>query len=209
MEEDKLAIKSHIITEAGKLFRKYGVKSVTMDDIAKQMGISKRTIYQHLQDKDELVNILLEARITTHECGLAKNAKLGEDAVHEVFLSLAEVNVWLTTFNRKLFYDLQKYYPAAWARLRDFKEKSLAKTISRNLKRGLGEGIYRKDMNIDVLTGLRLSHTQMLLNTEGQYGRHSYSIAQVAEEVTTHYLYGICNTKGIKLIEKYKQLTEK
>jgi AcrR family transcriptional regulator len=55
MEEDKLALKSYIITEAGKLFREYGVKSVTMDDIAKQMGISKRTIYQHLQDKDELV----------------------------------------------------------------------------------------------------------------------------------------------------------
>jgi len=202
MEEDKTALRSYIITEAGKLFREYGVKSVTMDDIAKQIGISKRTIYQHLQDKDELVNILLDARINTHECGLAKNAKLGEEAVHEVFLSLAEVNVWLTTFNRKLFYDLQKYYPNAWARLRDFKEKSLAKNISRNLKRGIAEGIYRKEINIEVLTGLRLSHTQLLFETEGQY-----SIAQVMEEVTTHFLYGICNIDGIRLIKKYRQLT--
>jgi hypothetical protein len=117
------------------------------------------------------------------------------------------VNVWLTTFNRKLFYDLQKYYPSAWARLRDFKEKILAKNISRNLKRGIAEGIYRKDMNIEVLTGLRLSHTQLLFNSEGQYGEHKYSIVQVVEEITIHFLYGICNTSGIRLIEKYKQLT--
>ncbi|SFH23750.1 TetR/AcrR family transcriptional regulator [Pedobacter insulae] len=206
MEEDKSILKSHIIAEAGLLFRQYGLKSVTMDDIAKHIGISKRTIYQHLNDKEELVNSLLEARLSAHEYELKTNSKAAIDAIHEVVLGLANCNAWLTTFNGKVYYDLQKYFSSAWVKLKDFEERCLSISIKANLKRGIAEELYRKEINVEILTSLRLQQGQFISGL--QHDHQQYSTAHLIAEMTEHFLYGVCNVKGARLIEKYKQVTK-
>ena len=195
-----MKVKEYIIIEADSLFSKYGFKSVTMDDIAKQLGISKRTIYQHFSDKDELINVLIDGKLDMYEDELKAYAEEGVNAVQEVFLGIAHIDEWLNTMNAKLFYDLQKYHHAAWLKFKNFKENSLAMGIVENIKRGMQEGVYRRNLNVDVLTQLRLEQGNIIFNA-----LHKYTSTEVWIEITQHFLYGICSLKGKVLIEQYKK----
>lgn len=203
--EQVLDIKKYIIEESDKLFCQYGFKSVTMDDIAKHLGMSKKTIYQHFSDKDELVNILIESRLNNQDCVIHESAEKAKDAVHELLLTLATMNESLGNLNPKMFYDLQKYHPKAWLYFKNFKEKSLGSAILANLERGITEGIYKAEINKDILTQLRLDHVELIFNRHDHYTANKYNIAQVMIEITEHFLYGICNKKGLALIATYKE----
>ena len=150
-----MEVKEYIVEEADKLFCQYGFKSVTMDDIAKHLGMSKKTIYQHFSDKDELVDILINEKITAQNCEMQHHSAKARNAVEEIFFAMENINEILANMNPKLFYDLQKYHPKAWLFFKNFKEKSLGESIMANLDRGMKEGIYRSDLQIEILTQMR------------------------------------------------------
>ena len=200
-----MEVKDYIIQESDKLFCQYGFKSVTMDDIAKHLGMSKKTIYQHFRDKDELVNILIKDKLTVQDCNMGLSAKNARDAVEEIFFAIDNMHELLTGMNPKLFYDLQKYHPKAWLYFKNFREKKLGKVISENLERGVKEGFYRKEIKIDILTQMRLAQVDIIFNQHDHYTTNKYTIAQVMIELTEHFLQGICNQKGIEQINQYKQ----
>jgi len=200
-----LEVKEYIVTEADKLFCQYGFKSVTMDDIAKHLGMSKKTIYQHFSDKDELVTILIADKLSSQDCEIKDHFAKAENAVHEIFLAIANLNELLTSMNPKLFYDLQKYHPKAWLHFRTFKEKNLGESILANLERGINEGIYRSDLKTEILTQMRLEQVDLLFSNHDHYTKNKYTIAQVIIEITEHFLYGICNEKGLAHIKVYKE----
>ncbi len=202
--EPELEVKSYIIEESDKLFCLYGFKSVTMDDIAKHLGMSKKTIYQNFTDKDELVNILIERKLSHQNCLMDACAANAKNAVEEIFLSISRIHESLGTMNPKLFYDLQKYHPKAWLSFKAFKEKRLGISFLANLERGMTEGLYRNELKKDILTQLRLDQAELVFNQHDNYTVNKYNIAQVMLELTEHYLYGICNKKGLELVEKYK-----
>ncbi len=200
-----MEVKDYIIQESDKLFCQYGFKSVTMDDIAKHLGMSKKTIYQHFKDKDELVNILIKEKLSMQECVMRDGQLSTENAVHEIFFAIKNIQQLLTNMNAKLFYDLQKYHPTAWLYFKNFKEKCLQQTILNNLTRGINEGYYRSNLKIDILTQLRLNQVDLIFNKHDQYTMNTYSLAQVMTEITDHFLHGVCNTKGLEKINEYKQ----
>ena len=201
-----MEIREYIVEEADKLFCQYGFKSVTMDDIAKHLGMSKKTIYQHFSDKDELVNILMNEKLSKEDCSIDTCAINAENAIHEIFFTMMNINELLSNMNPKLFYDLQKYHPKAWLSFKEFKEKNLSKAITVNLQRGIAEGFYREEINVDIITQMRLEQVDLLFSSNhASYTQNNkYSIAKVMIEITEHFLYGICNLKGIELINKYK-----
>lgn len=203
--EKELDIKSYIVQEADKLFCQYGFKSVTMDDIAKHLGMSKKTIYQNFKDKNELVTILIEGKLTHQQCTMQHCKVDAANAIEEIFLSIAHIHENLGGLNPKLFYDLQKYHPAAWLHFRSFKENSLAASFMANLERGIAEGLYRAALKKDIITQMRLNHAELVFDKHDHYTMNKYSIAQVMIELTEHFLYGICNEKGLQLFEQYKQ----
>ncbi|MBB2146780.1 TetR family transcriptional regulator [Pedobacter sp. LMG 31464] len=200
-----MEVKEYIIEESDKLFCQYGFKSVTMDDIAKHLGMSKKTIYQHFSDKDELVNILIKDKLTNQNCTMDFCASNAENAVHEIFFAITNIHELLTSMNPKLFYDLQKYHPKAWLHFKEFKENNLGKCIFENLERGIKEGLYRPEINKDILTQMRLDQVDLLFNQHDHYTKNKYNIAQVMAEITEHFLYGVCNQKGLEKINYYKQ----
>ncbi|SDM33401.1 regulatory protein, tetR family [Daejeonella rubra] len=126
-------VKEYIIAESDKLFCQYGFKSVTMDDIAKHLGMSKKTIYSHFSDKNEIVNIVIEIKLNSQKCLIRDNIECAENAVHEVFFVVTNMKEQLSNMNATLFYDLQKYHPNAWIYFKDFREKHLFTTIHNNL----------------------------------------------------------------------------
>ncbi len=199
--------KSKILNGAEELFFKYGIKSVTMEDIAKHLGISKKTIYQFYSDKNELVEIFMAERLkeNEHECRLiAKNAA----NVIEIFFALMEhLGVMFSNMNPKLFYDLQKYHPTTWKLFKQFKEGFIELMVQDSLKRGMKEGFVRKDINTKIIARLRMEEVEMGFNPE-LFPPNKFKIIDVQLALLDHFLHGVCTLKGHKLINKHKQVTE-
>jgi AcrR family transcriptional regulator len=203
-----LDVREYIIAESDKLFCQYGFKSVTMDDIAKHLGMSKKTIYAHFADKNELVNIIIELKLNLQKSLIINSVALSDNAVHEVFFNLTNMKDQLSNLNPILFYDLQKYHPQAWVFFKEFRQKDLFRAIHDNLIRGIAEGFFRKDLKADILTQMRLEQIDLIFNNSSTYTHGKYGLAQVMAELTEHFLYGICTLKGHKLINKYKEIIE-
>ncbi len=200
-----MEIKDYIIDGADKLFCQYGFKSVTMDDIAKNLGVSKKTIYQNFKDKNELINILIRDRIVNQDLQMNKCVVESENAVQEVFIGMQDMDFFLATMNPMLFYDLQKYHQEAWLNFIAFKEKEIGKTVAQNLQRGIAEGFYREELNVEIVTRMRLNQIDTIFTQNNLYDTTKYSLANIMVEITRHFLFGICNNEGLKLIHKYDQ----
>ena len=178
-----------------------------MDDIAKHLGMSKKTIYQSFKDKNTLVVEMMRLKMECQVCIMDQTYDISTNAVHEVFSAVTQMGEMLSNMNPMLFHDLQKYHPQAWQYFKAFREKKLFQVIYENLKRGISEGYYRKEINIDIITWMRIGQIDTVF-TQLTYPSNKFNIAQVMTEITEHFLYGICTLKGHKLINTYKQITE-
>lgn len=201
-------LQERILAKGDELFRKYGMKSITMDDIAKQLGISKKTIYQYYPDKDELVAEVLKTNIARHEGEMEKLCgPMAKNAVDELFLMNTSVGQMLQTYNPIMFYDLQKYHAKAWSLFRKFRNENILQKIKDNLNRGIEEGYYRADIDIPVLSVLRLEQVDMCFNFD-LYPPTEFQFHKVMSHLTEHFLYGVCTLKGHRLVNKYKEIIE-
>lgn len=178
-----------------------------MDDIAKHLAMSKKTIYQHFADKNALIVDLMRNKMENQACLVEKSAENSKDAIQEVLMDVTRIQEMLSKMNPVLFYDLQKYHPQAWLHFKSFKEQNLFKLIQKNLKRGISEGNYRKEINIEILTRMRIKQIDDTFN-HTTYPINMFTMSKVMIEITEHFLYGICTLKGHKLINKYKQIIE-
>jgi AcrR family transcriptional regulator len=201
-------MQDRIIAKAHELFMRYGFRSVSMDEIATQLGVSKKTIYQYFTDKDALVESIIEMEIKGNEkiCSVQKTEC--KDAVHEIFLALDHMGEMLENMNPSLMYDLERYHPAAFKKLRGHKNKFFYDVVKDNLERGKKEGLYREEIKNEIIAQFRLASTFLVFDGN-VFPRDKYTILQLMEEVTDNYLHGIVSVKGQKLIEKYKQQRNK
>ncbi|MDF3077379.1 MAG: TetR/AcrR family transcriptional regulator [Sphingobacteriaceae bacterium] len=178
-----------------------------MDDIAKHLGISKKTFYLHFKDKGELVFTMIKNRMELQSCMMDESSKKADNAIHESFIAVTQIQGLLSNLNPMLFYDLKKYHPEAWALFKAFKEKGMIEVISNNILRGIREGYYRENLNIEILAKLRVEQVDSVL-FQNSFGS-KFSLLEAMTEATEHFLYGLCTLKGHELINKYKNIVEK
>jgi TetR/AcrR family transcriptional regulator, cholesterol catabolism regulator len=195
--------KERILEKTHELFNRYGIRSVSMDDIAAQLGMSKKTLYLYYSDKDELVNAVFSKilEINKSEC-ISCQAK-GENPIHEIFLSFDMVEEMLDTMNPSVLFDMQKYHPSVFKKFLDYKNNFLYKMIKANLKEGVKEELYREDIDIEILTRFRL-YTVMLSFDSEVFPANKSNLVYIEQQLLEHFLYGIATVKGQKLIHKYK-----
>ena len=191
-----------ILTKARELFFSYGLRSVSMDDLAKLAGISKKTIYQSFEDKNALVNRIVEDLVDCHH-QLCKACQLeAVDAIDEVFKqSSAPFETWASV-TPGFFYELEKFFPEAWKKLEQHRERVMKPGIIKNLERGIAEGLYRDDMNLSFIADLRIQQLIHALQPNG-FTSQKISVGQVMQELTLFYLHGISTEKGTRRITKY------
>ncbi len=182
--------------------KKYGIKSVTMDEIAARLGISKKTIYQSFADKNELVSQIFDKHLCQNQYECLESAKKAENAIHEVLIWFQKHFVLLCNLSIRIFcMILKNIIPMFFKKITDFKNKFLYKQIFRNLQRGINEELYRKDINIEIITKLRLTSILFSTNTE-LFPAHQFKLADTEREIVTHFLSGIVTPKGIKVMKK-------
>ena len=196
-----------IMESATELFYRYGIKSITMDDVARQLAMSKKTLYHHFSDKNEMVMKCFQHDLDNKECIFKTASDKATDAVGELMLLMKHMEHMYATINPNLFYDIQKHHPSVWKLFREFKEKKIMASIESNLQKGVEQGLYRKDMNIRIVARLRLEEVEMGFNPD-MFPPDKFNFAKVQMELFNHFMHGITTLKGHKLINKYKQITE-
>jgi TetR/AcrR family transcriptional regulator, cholesterol catabolism regulator len=193
-----------ILQKAHELFMRYGIRSISMDEIATQLGMSKKTIYQFYEDKDALVDGVVGMEITMNETECKAHRSLCENAIHEIFLAMAMVQEMLKGMKPTILFDLEKYHPKAFKKFNDHKNQFFYGVIKDNLDRGIVEEIYRAEVNTDIMARFRVGGMFLMFNPD-LFPPTKMNIADVLWETAENFLYGLATIKGAKLILKYKQ----
>lgn len=200
--------KEKLLKGAEDLFLTNGVRSITMDDIARHLGISKKTIYQHFEDKDEIVALVLRSHMERQRHQFDEIASKSKNAVEEMVRLSVLLKESMRNVNASLLFELQKYHQRAWNTWLEFKRKDIHQSIIRNMRQGIAEGYFRNDINVDVLGRMRLEMVQMAFDNM-VFPRESFNLSEVQAQLFDHFVHGLLTDKGKKLYQKYKeQLTE-
>jgi AcrR family transcriptional regulator len=199
-----MEMKDRIQQKAKDLFHRYGFKSVTMDEIASQLGVSKKTIYQYYSDKDELVDVVVSNIIAYARKTCDDHIATSQDAVHELFQAIDFVHEMFSDMNPSMMYDLERFHPKSYQLFLDYKNKYLHDVIKANLQRGIKEELYRADINIEIITRFRLEGMMLVFNPN-LFPPTKFNMAELHQTSMEHYLFGVASLKGFKQIEKYKQ----
>lgn len=190
-----------------ELFFKFGIKRVTMDDIAKELGMSKKTIYQFYSEKDDLVNKLTYYQLQKHELDFNRITKEANDPIHEIILISQLMRDMMQNVAPVFFMDLQKFYPQAFKNFQEFKQKCAYQNIIDNIKKGVELGFYRPEIDIDFVAKYRLAQMDILM-FGNYYTFEKISFTQTNELMLDMFVRSISTLKGHKLINKYKKIIE-
>ena len=196
-------IRERIREKAQELFMQYGIRSVSMDDIATHLGMSKKTIYQYFSDKDELVDAVLDIEINEMQGNCQDCSEHALDAVHEIFLTLDHVQEQLKHINPIVLYDLEKFHFKTFQKFQQHKQKFLYQIFTNNIERGIREELYRPELQVDVMVKFRLETIMIPFNIIA-FPPARFNVADVTREIIEHFVYGLATPKGYKLIQKYK-----
>jgi AcrR family transcriptional regulator len=189
------------------LFFKYGIKHVTMDDIAKELGMSKKTIYQFYKEKDDLVNQLCSIELKAQEFQFDEMNRTAKDPIHEIMMISEKMRMMMQNINPMFFLDLQKFYPSAFKRFQEFKENCAYRNVLTNIKKGIEVGAYRSDLDPEFVARLRMAQIDMLM-FGNYFSYEKVSFAKTHELVLDIFVFGICTVKGHKLFNNYKKIKE-
>lgn len=200
--------KERILIKAEELFMQYGIRSVSMDDIANQLGMSKKTLYQYYADKDELVDAVVDGHISEiqRDCMSCRNE--AKDAVHEVFITMEKIMEDFGNMNPMVLHDLEKFHFRSYQRFKDHQDKFLAKVIRDNIEWGIKEELYRPEIHVDVITKFRLESMMIPFNIV-LFPPGKYNLASLSGIIIQHFVFGLATIKGHKLILKYNEQRQK
>ncbi len=194
--------KTQEITEkARKLFLEYGIRSVSMDDIAKELSISKKTLYQLFKDKADLVKhiIILETeRIMKEMQEQIENAENSIDRMLKINEHLIRIR---QKTPKKINFDLKKYYPEILEELKKNLEMKMMTAVKENHKKGQEEGLIRTDMNLDVIAALQVNRSAMIDNMAQML---NLDYETILNEIFDYHIRAIATQKGIEYYKKLK-----
>ena len=203
-----MEINDRIKQKADELFRRYGVKSVTMDEIASQLGVSKKTIYQSFADKNQLVDEVIVDMLGLQRSFCMESMTNAENAVHEVFLTMESMEKLFMNMNPSFVFDVERGNPSTYKKFLDFKYNFILGIMKKNIIRGKEEGLYRENLNEDLIAKFRLE-TMMLPFNEEVFPRDQFPLIALHQELIEYNLYGMVTLKGYKLITKYQKKRDK
>lgn len=191
----------NIMLKVRELYMKYGIKSITMDDVASELGISKKTLYQFVTDKDDLVGKFIDNEIALRQEEICKCFGIGFNAIEELFEISIFMNKLMHDQNPTTEYDLKKYYPQHYQKTVKARREGIYNYILLNLKKGVKEGLYRKDMNKEIIAKLYLSRSENT-NLNELFTVEEFTSIKLFMELLTYHVRGIATEKGIIVLEK-------
>jgi len=196
-----------IIEGSEELFLTAGIKSVTMDDIAAHLGMSKKTIYQFFKDKNELVIALVKKKLQEDEEQMNAIISQSGNVIEEMINMMKCSEDIFSRINPIVIHDMQKYHPDAWKQFQNFKSGVIVQTLEQLLSKGIKQGYIRPDIDVKVLAIMRVNQVELGFNTH-VFPLAGFNTWKVQQQLLEHFNYGICTLKGYKLLNQYKNIVE-
>jgi len=195
-----MEIREKIIEEAKAQFIKNGVRSVTMDDIAQNLSISKRTIYENFRDKNELLKSCLES-MWNEQARRNEEIIKGAPNVIEAIFQLMQIAInAIRTYNPLFALDLKKYHPAVWKETSLRNEEMGFNQMYRLVRKGINENLFRKNINVEIVTKI-LQEQLKALSDEKAFPKDKYKLDVVFENMIINFIRGIATAKGLEIID--------
>lgn len=184
------------------MFLNLGFKSVTMDDIANNLGCSKKTIYQHFGNKTKLVEATTLYMFDFISHGIDCICALNKNPIEEIYDIKQFVMDHLKDEKSSPQYQLQKYYPKIYSTLRQKQYGVMHDCVKQNLDRGIELGIYRESLNVEFITRIYFSSI-MAIKDKDLFPLKHFSMNSLMENYIEYHLRGICTPKGLKILNQY------
>jgi AcrR family transcriptional regulator len=190
-----------ILEKVSALYRKYGIKSVTMDDVARELGVSKKTLYQFVQDKNELVELVVEH---TRHCNFetmkdSNNARL--NAIEELIEVSRHINALMKEYSPSYTYDLKKYYPDIFIKLMAARRQLMYESMIKNIRKGKQEGLYRGDLNEEIIAKLHLLRMENIQSSE-IFTDEELQSSKFFRELFVYHIHGLATGRGLEVLRK-------
>jgi TetR/AcrR family transcriptional regulator, cholesterol catabolism regulator len=190
------------MTAIEQLFLRYGIKSVTMDDISRQLGMSKKTLYQFVDNKADLIKKVMQQHIDTEQEAMNQVRQQSNDAIDEMLGMGRYVTQMLREMSPSTVYDLHKHYRDTWEMVESFHQEHIYKCIKTNLENGVKEGLYRSDFDADIIAKLYVTKAMLLVN-EDVFPLKNYNKEKLFKTLLVYHIHGVASAKGLKKLERY------
>lgn len=190
-----------ILLKVRELYMMYGIKSITMDDVSRELGVSKKTLYQFVTDKDDLVGKFIDNEIAIRQEEICKCFRTGLNAIDELFEISIFMNKIMRNQNPATEYDLKKYYPEHYQKIVKTRREGIYSYILTNLNNGKKEGLYRDDLNNEIIAKLYLSRSESI-HISDLFTIEEYTSHDLFMELIKYHVRGIATQKGISVLEQ-------
>lgn len=191
-----------LFQKSAELFKKHGVKNLTMDDVAKELGMSKKTIYRFVQDKADLVRKAMEIYLAGDKEQLEAIVRKSENAVEGMIQMIAYFFNQVTEFDTSALVDIQKYYQDSWEMYNDYRYKYVLSLIADNLRNGIKQGFYRNDFDADIISKIYISAVDVLID-QRLFPSKKYAFIDIYKEFLKYHLRGVVSPKGLEYLEQH------
>ena len=190
-----------VIKAASKLMFHSGSRLVSMEELARAAGITRKVLYDSYPAKNLIIRDVVQHLIENQRIRLTACFTLAMDPVESVVLEYRYLREELAVINPVFFLELEKFYPDLWKQLQQQRDEVLAPLIKKNLQQGINGGWYRRNLDLDFIVRLRLEQIGQALG----FFRTStgFDNRYLLQQYTAFYLHGICTEKGKSVIENY------
>ncbi len=202
-----MEMKERILEVASGQFMRYGVRTVTMEDIARNAGISKKTIYQEFKDKKELVRETFVWILSKDKEQLRFILDSEDRVIEHLVKSSQTMRERLEQMNPVVIHEVRKYFPEAWEEFESFKKEFVMNDLIAVIERGKALGYFRPEIDSKILAQLRVNQVSSVLESNLE-GKSAKEVADVQLEMMDHFLHGIFTEKG-RLAYHQKKETSK
>lgn len=193
--------KKDILEQAHRLFMRFGIKSMTMDDVATQLRVSKKTLYEHFTDKNDLVEQVVAGVRDHHRTTIDGICAKGLNAIDENQEIITFIVGQIAGVHPSVQFDLQKYHPKAWGLLEEQERTDIHQCVGANLRKGIKEGLYRENLDVEVITRLYIARIDS--TWDGRvFPPDRFSVKDVLWKHFEYHIRGIASRKGLEYLEK-------
>ncbi|MFN5318481.1 MAG: TetR/AcrR family transcriptional regulator [Bacteroidia bacterium] len=189
-----------ILRKAAALFMRCGIKSVTMDDVCRELGISKKTLYQFVRDKNDLILQVLNHDICEDEKAIRTIQNSGRPALDELLQIQNMVSGKIKNMHSSIIYDLRKYYPEAWNKMMQYRNEFVVGSIEQNILKGQKEGVFRTDLHAAVIARIYSSRMEVVMDASLFEGLN-LNTAEIYSEAMLYHIRGIATDKGLSYLK--------
>ncbi|MFK7755430.1 MAG: TetR/AcrR family transcriptional regulator [Flavobacteriales bacterium] len=190
-----------IILGATEVFMRLGIKSVNMDDISRQLGISKKTLYKYVSDKNDLVHKSVLIMMDLEDEAIEDIQSRDLNAIDENMEIMKHAMGMLNNMHPSIMFDMEKYHPTILRSMMDNRHSKIYDCVMSNLKQGITEGLYRKNLNADVIAKMSINSMDVILD-KTEIHIEGISFSEKFKEYFRYHIRGIASEKGITYLKE-------